>query len=619
MDRKKEVTALVCSAKSQYYKNIIAENRNNPKRMFSVIDTLLGKSKSRIVPPGRDELELVTAFSNFFRDKVDNIRSSIGPTDDVDVAQRVDCVLDSWRPVTIDEVKRIIMASPTKDCSLDPLPTKLLKECADPLLPYITHIINASLRSGSVPASFKEAKVTPLLKKPSLDPSEYNNYRPVSNLPFISKTLEKAVLCQFTTYLNENGLQGKMQSAYRPHHSTETALVRMQNDLIEALDDKKACILVLLDLSAAFDLVDQAGLLKSLRGEFGVRGTALQWFASYLDGRKQRVSIGQQNSESVELNSGVPQGSVLGPVLFTVYTSSLALILDNHSVQYHFYADDTSLYLTFNLNEIDSAITRMEKCIGDVKKWMAAKHLKMNDSKSNFIIIASKRMLKTLPSKPDLKIGSVILKSEDAVKSLGVFIDQYISMETHISNTCRIAFYHLCNIGRIRKFLTNESCEQLIHCFITSRIDYCNALFYDLPKRLLKKLQGIQNCAARILTFTKRYEHITPVLIQLHWLPVVFRIRFKILLLVYKCLNGLAPEYLTELLTAYVPQRSLRSVDHALLNPPVAQLSYLHRSFKSCGPALWNSLPHDIKTCNSLSIFKRKLKTHLFIQSFEIV
>ena len=616
IDAKRDVNSLISQAKTDYYARLITDHHDNPKRMFAVVSQLLGKEKTCAMPPDRSDADLVMDFSNYFIDKINNIRSTIPPSHSNPISRTVSSILHSFQDASQDEIKRIIMKAPTKHCSLDPMPTHLLKDCIDSLLPSITRVINQSLRSGVVPSDFKKAIVKPLIKKPSLDPSLLSNYRPVSNLPFLSKILEKVVLAQFNSHLTTNNLHNRLQSAYRPHHSTETALLKLQSDLLSSMAEKRASMVVLLDLSAAFDLVEHEMQLYTLEHEFGVQGVVLDWFKSYLSGRMQRVSIGENLSDSVELLSGVPQGSVLGPVLFTVYTASLASLLDSHHVQYHFYADDTSIYVSFNPGDVDTAFTQMKRCIDDVRFWMAAKKLKMNDSKSNFIIVASKSVLNNESFNRTFNVGDVALVPEQSVKNLGVILDQSLSMEDNINATCRTAYYHLCNIGRIRKFLSYQSCEQLIHAFITSRIDYCNSLYFNLPNRLLNKLQSVQNCAARILTFTKRFEHITPVLKALHWLPVAFRIRFKILLLVYKCINGMAPVYLQELLSLYVPGRDLRSNDHLLLAQPFSYHSYFHRCFQSCGPILWNTLPLSIKMSSSLSGFKRKLKTHLFIQAF---
>ncbi|PIK45370.1 putative RNA-directed DNA polymerase from mobile element jockey-like [Apostichopus japonicus] len=205
------------------------------------------------------------------------------------------CALDMWEPATEDELKRIIMASPSKSCGLDPLPTNLLKECVTPLLPVISTIVNNSLITGDVPSAFKLAHVTPLIKKPSLDPTVLSNYRPVSNLPFVSKILEKVVSSRLTSYLEHNGLQETHQSAYRKHHSTETALVRIQNDVMVALGGQKVCLMVLLDLSAAFDTVDHLQLLTTL-SDLGVKSTALKWMTSYLSDRQQIVCLGKDSS-----------------------------------------------------------------------------------------------------------------------------------------------------------------------------------------------------------------------------------------------------------------------------------------------------------------------------------
>ena len=610
---KKELRAQIATAKSQYYTNIIHKYKDDPKHMFSVIDEIMGNSKPRVLPPGSDGAELADAFSDFFIDRVNTIRSSIPASDSEIIYTNVSCSLHAWEPVTEEELRKIIMSAPTKDCSLDPLPTALLKSCLDVLLTPITQAINLSLSSGKVPSSFKEAKIIPLIKKVSLNPAILSNYRPVSNLPFLSKVLERVVLHQLFAYFTENDLYEKMQSAYRKHHSTETALVRVQNDLAEALSQKKACMLVLLDLSSAFDTVNHDKLLETMELEFGLKGVALQWLQSYLSNRYQTISIASHSSDAEPMLSGVPQGSVLGPVLFTAYTASLARLLESYSMNCHFYADDTSLYVSFEPSGMETAFDQMECCITAVRNWMSAKELKMNDSKTDFIIIASKFVFKRNSFDNVLTIGDSELTPKDVVKSLGVFLDKNLSMEDHVIQTCRTAYYHLCNIGKIRKFLTSASCELLIHALITSKIDYCNALLCKLPKRLLNKLQHVHNCAARILTFTKRNEHITPILKQLHWLPVSFRIRFKISLLVFKCLNGLAPSYLQELLTPHVVVRTLRSANQILLDVPSSDAQ---RSFSVCGPEFWNILPDSVRSCTSLNVFKTKLKTHLFTECY---
>ena len=201
------------------------------------------------------------------------------------------------------------------------MPTSLLRQCLDEIAPYITDIVNASLETGLVPQSFKQAIVKPLLKNSGLDPDNLKNYRPVSNLPFVSKILEKVVLEQLSNHIARNGLQVCFQSAYRQHHSTETALLRIVNDLLQVIDKGKSTILTLLDLSAAFDTLDHDILLGRLRNTFGVSDTALNWFHSYLHERKQVVSIGRSQSKEQNILYGVPQGSVLGPVLFVLYTT----------------------------------------------------------------------------------------------------------------------------------------------------------------------------------------------------------------------------------------------------------------------------------------------------------
>ena len=214
--------------------------------------------------------------------------------------------------VTQDEIGKIISKSPTKSCLLDPLPTFLIKECIDILLPSITKLVNCLLREGLVPDGFKKAVVTPLIKKASLPVEDLKNYRPVSGFSFISKLVERVVAKQLVDHINRHGLDNSYQSAYKSGHSTETALLSIKNDIHLSLSRGEATALVLLDLSAAFDTIDHSTLLSCLQDWFGVGGSTLKWFSSYLMERFQSVKIGSTLSDLQKLLFGIPQGSVLG-------------------------------------------------------------------------------------------------------------------------------------------------------------------------------------------------------------------------------------------------------------------------------------------------------------------
>lgn len=218
------------------------------------------------------------------------------------------------------------MKSASKSCELDPIPTFLLKQSMDGVLPVITDIVNASLTESTVPQSFKQAIVRPLLKKLGLDKEVFKNYRPVSNLPFVSKVFEKIVAARLEAHLHSNSLYDEVQSAYQTSHSTETALLRVHHDLTLALDRNCCAVLLMLDLSAVFDTIDHSILLRRLEHSYGVSDSALLWFRSYLEGRTQRVAVGSVHSNSIQLNFGIPQGSVLGPRLYCMFSKPIGKI-----------------------------------------------------------------------------------------------------------------------------------------------------------------------------------------------------------------------------------------------------------------------------------------------------
>lgn len=461
----------------------------------------------------------------------------------------------------------------------------------------------------------RQALVTPLLKKQSLDPGDPKNFRPVSNLSFLSKVIERAVAHQLGKYLEVNKLHHPYQSAYRPHHSVETAMTRVYNDIMCALDQQQGVILVLLDLSAAFDTVDHELLLHRLRTRFGLGGSVIDWLTSYLSDRNQTVVTAGEKSSPKSLGCGVPQGSVLGPVLFSCYICPLSDISKKHDLSTHQYADDSEQYTTFHLPEMASAIEKTEACIIDIRQWMRNSKLKLNDDKTELLLITSPRLRARMPLST-IQMGDIDVHASTSAPNLGCIYDNTMSMEQHVAKICTACYYHLRNISAIRSSLTREAAEKLVHAFISSRLDNCNTLLYSLPSALTSKLQRVQNTAARIVMRASKHHSISHIMKQLHWLPIKQRVQFKIITITWKSLHGLAPSYIDELLTPYVPSRELRSSDRKDLVIPRYRNNYGARAFSSAAPTLWNSLPVNMRDVDCYATFKCQLKTHLFSQAY---
>jgi hypothetical protein len=394
--------------------------------------------------------------------------------------------------------------------------------------------------------------------------------------------------------------------------------VQVFNDLTLALDRKKVGLLVLLDLSAAFDTIDHDILLERCEHDFGITGSALEWLRSYIVDRTQQVIVSGSSSEPRPLTCGVPQGSILGPLLFIMYTTPLGSIVRHEDTNYSFYADDSQLYLFFELPQLTSATQQMEGTVSSVHAWMTQNKLKLNTNKTELIVIATKQDLVALAD-VILRVGDDNITPSHSARDIGVTVDSTLSMVPHISSTASAANFHLRNIGRIRSLITTDAAKHLVHSLVSSRLDYGNALLVNVPKCHLKKLQHVQNTAARIIVRAPRSAHITPTLQSLHWLPVVARIDYKIALLTFKALNELSPRYMTEMLEPYAPTRNLRSGQMNLLVTPATRTkTHGARAFSVAAPTLWNRLPNELRMCQSLSTFKKLLKTFLFREAYNI-
>lgn len=614
----KLVSKMLRDAKKQYYRNIITSNSNNPKKVWKILSALLGRGRCTSLPQSFDHSSLASMFLHFFDDKIKKLSTTLlsqlnaGSTSSPHIdPPNTPPKLTNLSLSSEDEVAATINKSSNAFIDSDILPTKYLKLCLPVLIKPITKIVNLSLLSGDFPHKFKSAMVHPLIKKPNLPKEELNSYRPISNLHFISKIIERIVYNRLINHISCCSGFSAFQSAYRINHSCESALTRIVNDILSASEKRKVTALVLLDLSAAFDTVDHTILLHRLKEYFGISGSALKFFESYLQDRTQAVVIGESTSPCLPLITGVPQGSVLGPVLFSMYTAPLDKILGETDIGYHFYADDTQIYISFTPNTADDAIDTLSSKLTELHKWFTNNKLMVNPSKTEFMIIGTKQQCQKVEAISLTFQGTSVAPAEQA-RNLGVIFDPHMLFDKQIVKVCQNAFFHIRQFRLIRPFLDKGSAIALANALVSSRLDFCNTLYFGLPQARIHLLQKVQNSLARVVVpGTAFRDHISPVLRGLHWLPVQKRIHFKIASTTFKVLNSKQPEYLACLLSK-LPDSARRSSNKNLLVVPFVKSEIGRRAFSFAAPSLWNSLPQLIRDSTSTEVFKSRLKTFLF-------
>ena len=621
----KHAAKVINDTRNNYYKTRLDQVSGDGKATAGIVDKLLGNEKTpSTLPSGQDPAILATRFNEFFSAKVTKIYKDIEdqpvtpPVVEVTLASP-SCHLSDFKPVSDEELWKIIQSMPKKHCSLDAVPSTMVSAALSELLPSISKIVNGSLLSGTVPDSFKEAVVRPSYKGKGLDPEDPGSYRPISNLSFVSKIVEKCVSLQLTEYLENNKLLPRVQSAYRKFHSCETATLKIVNDVALLLDKKSKVILLLLDLSAAFDTVKHSTLLRKLETQYGIGGTALDWFRSYLCNRRTSVMVDGERSSSIDVDIGVPQGSILGPLLFIMYTRELQAIAEMYGLYIHLFADDTQIYTEFNTGTYDAVVTNLQKCFSHIQSWMKDNYLKLNAGKTEVIILQNSnddtpgpRDVQLQPDKEALvPVSKAAVTPATSARNLGIWFDPLLSMGDNISNIVKACNIQMVDLWRIGNKLAKPLKIQLVHSLIHSRLDYGNALLYGAVGKDLDRLQKIQNSATRFIYGTKKWRGVTQMRKELHFLPVRSRINFRICLLTYKALHGLAPPYLMDLISTR-PQDHHPLRDSTKLHLPKHTYTSTEKAFSICAPIVWNELPRKLRESESLPVFKTLLKTYLF-------
>lgn len=613
---------LINDSRANFLASCIKNISNNSKNKWNQFKNLLhANNVNSFTGLGENSSIFCNRLNNFFVDKIKNLHSLTSSMLAGHAATPLShdlpftgVPLSTLDPVTPTEVTNLLSSLTLKFSPLDAFPSQIIKMCPLSFSAIISTLANLSFATGQFPTLYKTAQITPLLKKPNLNPDDPTNYRPISNLHTLSKILERLIMVRLSRQILSSNNFNPLQSAYRKCHSTETCLIKTLADTYKAIDEGHSTLLVALDLSAAFDTISHSTLLSRLQYSFGITGNALQWITSYLSSRTQYVAISGHMSPAIPVFSGVPQGSVLGPLLFSTYTSPISAVVSSFGLSQQQYADDTQVYFSVQNPNYHSSVSSIHACLSALCSWFTHNSLCINTSKSESILFSTPHRLRALKENglDTVAVSDSIIPISSTIKTLGVTLDSSLTMSNHVKATVKICNFHIRAIRHVRHLLSVQDVTTIATSLVHSKLDYCNSVLSNTSVANVTSLQRVQNNLARLVLQPTSSTPALELLHDLHWLPVRYRISYKIASLTHSAIHTKQPTYINNLLQFQIPARSLRSSHKHLLNVPRCRLSLTDQSFHVAAPKLWNSLPLHLRLNVNSKIFRRELKTHLF-------
>ena len=511
-------------------------------------------------------------------------------------------------PITENEVKiEFDQLKVNKSGGYDEMSPRILKAISNTVVKPLTYIYNQTFLTGVIPNEFKMAIVTPVFK--SNDKESFSNYRPISVLPCFSKILEKLMYKRIIKLLDKHNTLNEHQYGFRKKHSTTHAMLELVTKITNAIDNNQYTMGIFLDLSKAFDTVNHAVLLYKLE-HYGIRGIVLEWFKNYLQFRKQAVRYKTTKSDSLTISCGVPQGSVLGPLLFLIYINDISSC--SHLLSFILFADDTNLFLSHH--DIETLIRIMNEELKKVALWLTANKLSLNVNKTHLMIFKTRK--KRLSYNAHVVLNGSPIEKVKCTKFLGIFIDDELSWKYHVNHISTKVSKMVGIMAKARYHLSLKLLLTLYNTMIYPYLTYCNVIWANTYSTRLSSIFMLQKKIVRIITFSNYTEESRPLFKSLKILDIYELNTYLTGILMYWYYHGNLPAYFINFFVQNESIHSYNTRSAIKIHIEFKRTNYAKFSLRCKGTTLWNGLPVDVKNIDSFTGFKKGLKFYIQNQPY---
>ena len=612
-----KVKSLINQSKTDYFSETINNNHNNPRQLWKNLHDITGKRKDHQTAFINDDSGntifdpeiTVNTFNRFFTSMYEQYQST--DSNEYDTTT-IDHNIESKIPDNIEfSISRVSTAfvksqlenlKTNKATGIDDISAKFLKMAATIICKPLSHLLNLSIQTGIYPEMLKKAKVTPIFKKG--DKSDPNNYRPISVLPVISSIFERHISNCVSKFMDTHNLIYHNQSGFRKNHSCQTALTRLVDHWLAEINENNTVGVVLLDLTKAFDLVSHKILLQKLRS-YKFSNQSLAWFNSYLSDRTQQVHISGKLSTERDIKAGVPQGSVLGPLLFIIFINDLPLHID--FCELDLYADDATL--SASSSSLATLLNFMRSDLFNFLNWCVDNDMTLNLAKTIAMFLSSKQNISRIMSNPpNIVLNGESIRISEQEKLLGVNIDSSLSWHSQVDKALKKCNTLLFLLGRIKQFLSIPIRKLFYNAYILPHLDYCCTIWGNTTADSIDAVVKFQKRAARLILDRDFDAPSAELFAELNWMIFPERVKFQKSIMMYKSMNNLAPPYVGQLFqhTNEIHSRSLRSTTEDLLYVPKPNCESFRNSLAYSGAKIWNSIPLNVKSAKTIEQFKNR-------------